>query len=346
MSHDGGKSLRDRIARSKQVVKSRKTFGQKIVKETVLRRSIALSEMQVGRPVRWGILSDKGAGFAITERTTLATGFTDGRASTNVVSYESMKQSTKEATPFQHAEQPLPTMEEKHWKTGTARSERVGEQDLGKRQTLVKELSHTPIPLEMKRVGRPVRGRISGDKGTPIADPTQQLRHTDRVDTGPTQTVTLSGCEGVEVLQDRIVRLEQVVDRLKAELGNRRTLLDERVSGLEQINKARKAESRKRKETCNPLSKIQGARLAWSALLGGQGATLTQAEAITLWSDEEEESEEEGQGEQPKNGTHPVQGTQPTCSKLYCSRMTIAFKSGKWKKQCEHCISLSKNKKL
>jgi hypothetical protein len=107
------------------------------------------------------------------------------------------------------------------------------------------------------------------------------------------------------VLKDRIVRLEQVVDQLKAELGNRRTLLDQRVSSLEQVNEARKAESRKRKETCNPLSKIQGARLAWSTLLGGLGATLTQEEAITLWSDEEEENEEEVQGEhkQPKNGT-------------------------------------------
>jgi hypothetical protein len=95
MSHDGGKSLRDRIARSKQVVKSGKR--QKMVKEPVSRRSISLSEMQVGRPVRWRILGDKGAGFAITKRTTIATDFTDGRASTNVV----------EATTFQHAEQLL-----------------------------------------------------------------------------------------------------------------------------------------------------------------------------------------------------------------------------------------------
>jgi hypothetical protein len=316
-----------------------------MVKDSVSRRSISLSEMQVGRPVRWRILGDKGAGFAITKRTTLATGLTDGRASTNVVSCGYMKQSTKEATTFQHAEQPLPTMEEKHWETEIARSERVGEHDLGKRQTLVKELSRIRIPIpssEMQPVARPARGRISGDKGAPIADPTQ---HTDPVDNGPTLTAALSGRE---VLKDRIVRLEQVVDQLKAELGNRRTLLDQRVSSLEQVNEARKAESRKRKETCNPLSKIQGARLAWSTLLGGLGATLTQEEAITLWSDEEEENEEEMQGEhkQPKNGTHPVQGTQPTCSKLYCSRMTIAFKSGKWKKQCEHCISLSKNKKL
>jgi hypothetical protein len=61
-------------------------------------------------------------------------------------------------------------------------------------------------------------------------------------------------------------------------------------------------------------------------------------------SDEYRQLEEEGQGEQPKNGAHPVQGTQPTCSKLYCSRMTIAFESGKWKKQCEHCISLSRTR--
>jgi hypothetical protein len=254
MSHDGGKSLQDRIARSKQVVKSGKR--QKIVKEPVSRRSISLSEMQVGRPVRWNILGHKGAGFAITKRTTLATGFTDGRASPNVVSYGYMKQSTKEATTFQYAEQPIPTMEEKHWETEIARSERVGEQDLGKRQTLVKELSRIRIPFplsETQPVGQPARERISGDKGAPIADPTQ---HADRVDNGPTPTATLSEREG---LQDRIVRLEQVVDQLKAELGNRRTLLDERVSGLEQINKARKAESRKRKETCNPLLKTQGA---------------------------------------------------------------------------------------
>jgi hypothetical protein len=61
-------------------------------------------------------------------------------------------------------------------------------------------------------------------------------------------------------------------------------------------------------------------------------------------SDEYRQLEEEGQGEQPKNGAHPVQGTQPTCSKLYYSRMTIAFESGKWKKQCEHCISLSRTR--
>jgi hypothetical protein len=127
--------------------------------------------------------------------------------------------------------------------------------------------------------------------------------------------------------------LEQMVKLLNTELSNKRTLLEERVARLEQVNHVRKAESRKRKESCDPLSDIQGARFAWSTLLGGRGATLTQAEDIPLWSDEEEEIEEEVQVQrkQPKDGTQP-QATEPTCSKLYCANMTIAFKNGKRKK--------------
>jgi hypothetical protein len=137
------------------------------------------------------------------------------------------------------------------------------------------------------------------------------------------------------------------VKLLRTELSNKRNILEERVTRLEQVNHVRSAESRKRKAFCDPLSEIQCARIAWSKLLGGRGATLTQAEDIPRWSDDEEESEEELQVEHKKlnNGTQPLQATQSTCSKLYCSRKTIAFKNGKWKQQCEHCISLSKKKK-
>jgi hypothetical protein len=193
---------------------------------------------------------------------------------------------------------------------------------------------------EMQRMGQHVRWRTMREKGPEFAttNNTQRPQYAQIAVSPYTEPTTSEGGDN-----DRIVRLEQMVKLLKTELSNKRTLLEERVAGLEQVNDVRKAESRKRKESCDPLSEIQGARLAWSKLLGGRGATVTQAEDTSLWSDDEEESEEEVQVEhkQLKNETQPVQ-TQPTCSKLYCAKMTIAFKNGKWKKQCEHCISLSK----
>jgi hypothetical protein len=62
--------------------------------------------------------------------------------------------------------------------------------------------------------------------------------------------------------------------------------------------------------------------------------------------DKDDDKQVQGEHEELRNGKHLVKATQPTCSKLYCAKLTVAFKSGKWKKQCEHCISLSKNKKL
>jgi hypothetical protein len=197
--------------------------------------------------------------------------------------------------------------------------------------------SHIPL-FEMQRIGQPVRWRTLRETSPEFAmtNNTQGAQYVHRVFSPNTER---GGT-------DRIAKLEQMVKLLNTELSNKRTLLEERVARLEQVNHVRKAESRKRKEPCDPLSDIQGARFAWSTLLGGRGATLTQVEDIPLWSDDEGEIEEEVQVEhkQLKNRTHPVQATQPTCSKLYCANMTIAFKNGKRKKQCQHCISLSKKK--
>jgi hypothetical protein len=34
------------------------------------------------------------------------------------------------------------------------------------------------------------------------------------------------------------------------------------------------------------------------------------------------------------------------CSKPYCSKLTTKFSSGKWKKQCAHCLLMSKTKRV
>jgi hypothetical protein len=227
-----------------------------------------------------------------------------------------------------HLEQPC--SKDKRWNTGIAVSNQVRTEPR-KRHKLVNERH-----ISLSEIS--VRWATLEDEGTrvPIADPTQQTRHVHRL-ACPTMPY------GSET---RIARLEQMVEQWNADLGNRRTLLEERISSLEQVNEVRKAESRKRKESGNPLSEIRGARVAWTRLLRGQGVTVSQD--IPLWSDEEEEDEEQVQleHEQSKTRTNPVKITQPTCSKLYCMRLTVAFKNGKWKKQCEHCISLSKNKRL
>jgi hypothetical protein len=234
-------------------------------------------------------------------------------------------------TQKQHLEQPC--SKGKRWNTGIAGSNQVRTEPR-KRHKLVNEPQLRYIPLS----DISVRWGTLEDKGTrvPIADPAHQPRHAHRL---VRPTMTYGG-------ETRIARLEQMVEQWNAELANRRTLLEERISSLEQVNEVRKAESRKRKESGNPLSEIRGARVAWSRLLRGQGVTVSKD--IPLWSDEEEEDEEQVQleHEQSKTRTNPVKVTQPTCSKLYCIRLTVAFKSGKWKKQCEHCISLSKNKRL
>ena len=107
-----------------------------------------------------------------------------------------------------------------------------------KRQKLANKPMLRHIPLSGMQW--PVRWPTLEDEGArfPIAD-TQQLRHAPRVvrhNTGP--TMSKGGGEA------RIASLEQMVHQLKAELGNRRTLLEDRVSSLE---------SRKRKESCKPL---------------------------------------------------------------------------------------------
>ena len=84
----------------------------------------------------------------------------------------------------------------------------------------------------------------------------------------------------------------------------------------------------------------------------GEDGSDTDLSAAGEDDDEDVGSDDKGdddrvQGEHElKNGMHLLKATQPTCSKLYCTELTVAFKSGKWKKQCEHCISFSKNKKL
>jgi hypothetical protein len=243
----------------------------------------------------------------------------------------------------QHEEQPRPR--EKRWKTGSARSKQVVEAESIKRQKLVKEpvfRSHILL-FDMKRVGQPVRWRTLRKKSPEFAMTSniQGAQYVHRV-VSPNTEPAMSESGG----KDRIAKLEQMVKQLNTEWSNKSTFLEERVARLEQVNHVRKAESRKRKKSFDPLLEIQGARFAWSTLLGGRGATSTQSEDIPLWSDDEEVNEEDVQVEhkQMKNGTQPLKTTQPTCSKLYCARKTIAFKNGKWKQQCEHCISLSKKK--
>jgi hypothetical protein len=153
----------------------------------------------------------------------------------------------------QQPKQPLAKMEEKHRKTGIARSNQVVKSGWRKRQRIVKETGRRTITLSEVQVGLPFPGGNLGNKRAefPIADPTQQLRHTPT--TEPTATAASSACGGEEVLQDRITRLEHIVEQLKEGLRNRMTL-EERVALLEQVDKVRKSQSRKRKESCTRLS--------------------------------------------------------------------------------------------
>jgi hypothetical protein len=229
------------------------------VKEPVLRPTIPSSEMQVGRLARLRILGDKGAGFAIAKRTTIAeaaktkkdrpsyvvprsvpdeeeqeeqvegerptkatcsTRFLEEKGpgfpiadTTQQLRHAPATVPTPTATwsegageevqhdtitrlenVVQHPKQPLPKMEEKHRKTGIARSEREGDTELRKGQTLVKDPMSHHIPFQ--RVGQPVRVSIPGEEclGFPIAGPTQKTRHAPT--TEPTPTAASSACGG------------------------------------------------------------------------------------------------------------------------------------------------------
>jgi hypothetical protein len=201
---------------------------------------------------------------------------------------------------------------------------------------------HSPLS-EMQRIGQPVLRRTRREKGPKfaMANNTEGPQYVQVADSPNTKPTTSESADN-----DRIVRLEQMVKLLRTELSNKKAILEERVTRLEQVNHARKAELRKRKVFCDQVSEIQDAQFAWSKLLGGRGATLTQTEDIPLGSDDKEENEEEVQVEhkQLRNGTQPLQATQPSCSKLYCTRKTIALKNGNWKQQCEHCLSLARKK--
>jgi hypothetical protein len=143
-------------------------------------------------------------------------------------------------------------MEEKHSKTGMPRSNQVVKSRSRKRQKIVKEAGRRTIPLSEVRVGLPFPRRNLGNKRAefPIADPAPKLRHAPT--TEPTATAASSACGGEEVPQDRITRLEHMVEQLKADLRNR-TTLEERVA-MEQVDKVRKSQSRKRKESCTRCS--------------------------------------------------------------------------------------------
>jgi hypothetical protein len=226
-----------------------------------------------------------------------------------------------------------PKMGENHWKTGIADPQRVGEQELSKTYTIVKEpTSRATIPSsEMQRgqTSRIISPRFS------IAD------HAPRVirpNTRPTPTA------GDEFLQDRIVKLEQIVvqlrkrttlveeemaarmEQLKSKLDNRTTLIGEKVTSLEEQLKAElskrttleqrvtrlengetsKSRSSKRKKSYTLLSEIRDVRANWSRVLRGRGAALAERTTIAqaalvrkempscaIWPKEDDEEEDE-----------------------------------------------------
>jgi hypothetical protein len=131
----------------------------------------------------------------------------------------------------QHPKRPRP--KEKHWKKGIARSKQVARTEPRKRLKLANEPKLRHIPLSGMQL--PVRWATLEGTRFPIADFSQQLRHADRVvlhSTGPTLSATSS--EGEEWLEDRILKLEQVVEQLKAAMRNRTNLVEEeRIAKIE-----------------------------------------------------------------------------------------------------------------
>jgi hypothetical protein len=203
-----------------------------------------------------------------------------------------------------------PKMGENHWKTGIAGSQRVGEQELRKTQTIVKEpTSRATIPSSEMQRGQ--TSRIIRDKGTRFSIADHAPRGI-RPNTRPTPTA------GDEFLQDRIVKLEQIVvqlrkrttlveeemaarmEQLKSKLDNRTTLIGEKVTSLEEQLKAElskrttleqrvtrlengetsKSRSSKRKKSYTLLSEIRDVRANWSRVLRGRGATLAERTTI------------------------------------------------------------------
>ena len=154
---------------------------------------------------------------------------------------------------------------------------------------------------------------------------------------------TISECGPSEILQHKVVSLT-------TQLGDEIDILEQRIRRLEHLAGQERTGCRKTSfsSSYKTLSEIHSAREDWCTLLGGQGAGLELTPRTTLaasaiirndipscsFGPHEEEEDQEG----PK----PVKPRQPTCSKLYCTNLTVNFKNGKFRKQCDHCIALSK----
>jgi hypothetical protein len=201
------------------------------------------------------ILGEKGPGCPIADPTQRLRHAPATGPTPNATLFEGAREEvlhdtiTRSENAVQHPKQPLPKMEEKHSKTGMPRSNQVVKSRSRKRQKIA---GRRTIPLSEVRVGLPFPRRNLGNKRAefPIADPAPKLRHAPT--TEPTATAASSACGGEEVPQDRITRLEHMVEQLKADLRNR-TTLEERVA-MEQVDKVRKSQSRKRKESCTRCS--------------------------------------------------------------------------------------------
>jgi hypothetical protein len=325
------------------------------------------------------ILGEKGLGCPIADPTQkLRHASATGPTPTATLS-KGARQEVLRDNAVQHPKQPLSKMEEKHSKTGMARSKQMVESGSRKRQKIVKETGWRTIPLSEAQVGLSFPWRNLGNERAEflIADPTQQLTHAPT--TEPTPTAASSACAGEEVLQDRIMRLEHVVEQLKAESRNR-TTLEERVAILEQVDKVRKSRTRTRKESCSRLwvaemhqlkqqvIALEASQKKWKRkerertetekeqktkkkkkkrqhsaeepLLRGRGAN----EVLPDLSASEEDDEDEGDAKKEEAKKDQPNGSRPTCSKSYCVRLTDAMLNGKWKHQCAHCLAMSKPK--
>jgi hypothetical protein len=264
----------------------------------------------------------------------------------------------------QHSKQPLPKMEEKHSKTGIARSKQVVKSGTRKRQKIVKETGRRIVPLSEVQAGLPFPRRNLGNQRAEfaIADPTQPLRHAPT--TEPTATASSSARGKEEVLQYRITRLEHIVEQLQAESRNR-TTLEERVA-MEQVDKVRKSQSRKRKESCTQLKrktkkcvktetekkhktektkKKKRQNPAEKTSLRRRGADeVLNVQLPDLSASEEDCEDKDGDDDEEEAKKVQPHGPRPTCSKSYCAQLTDAMLNGKWKHQCAHCLAKSKPK--
>jgi DNA polymerase III delta prime subunit len=174
--------------------------------------------------------------------------------------------------------------------------------------------------------------------------------------------------EEVARLHEKTARIEQVLEESKKEVARSREetarigqMLEEFIAGSRKRNQPTEPESVKRPRVGQSPRMFAGheEEVTMTSLVETAAMRKDRPIALGLYledeqdiHDEEEEEEDESEAEEvmvfaskakSRKNKKPT-GQSPSCSRSHCSNMTQAMQNGTWKKQCQHCLGVSRPK--